>query len=80
MNINPNFSNDEKDIHDMGSIELTNTALNAIQDNIIDKVADQLELMDFVGFESVRVILEEVARKAEAYELMTSNKNQFQRN
>ena len=78
MNINSDYS--AEDIESKGSIELTNIALDAIQNNIIDKVSDQLEIMDFLGFASVRVVLEGIARKAEAYDAMTANKNYFERN
>ena len=78
MNINSDYS--AEDIESRGSIELTNMALDAIQNNIIDKVSDQLEIMDFLGFASVRVVLEGIARKAEAYDAMTSNKNHFLKN
>ena len=78
MNINSDYSADDN--QERGSVELTNMALDAIENNIIDKVSDHLKLIDFVGFASVRVILEEVARKAQAYEAMTSNKNHFLKN
>ena len=78
MNINSDYSSDDN--QERGSVELTNIALDAIENNIINKVSDHLEIMDFVGFASVRVILEGIARKAEAYEAMTSNKNHFSKN
>ena len=78
MNINSDYSS--YDNQERGRVELTNMALDAIENNIIDKVSDHLKLIDFVGFASVRVILEEVARKAEAYEAMTENKKHFERN
>ena len=78
MNINSDYSSDDN--QERGRVELTNMALDAIENNIIDKVSDHLKLIDFVGFASVRVILEEVARKAEAYEAMTENKKHFERN
>ncbi len=78
MNINSDYSAD--DIKEPSNVELTETALDAIEDNIISKVADQLKAIDFVGFASVRVILEEVAKKADAYEVMLSKKNHFYKN
>ena len=78
MNINSDYSAD--DTQDKGSVELTNMALDAVENNIINKVSDHLQLIDCVGFASVRVILEEVARKAQAYEAMTENKKHFERN
>ena len=78
MNINSDYS--ARDIQDKSNVEVTQTALDAIEDNIICKVADQLKAIDFVGFASVRVILEEVAQKADAYEVMTSNDRHFYKN
>ena len=78
MNINSDYS--ARDIEDPSNVELTETALDAIEDNIISKVADQLKAIDYVGFATVRVILQEVAKKADAYEAMTSNKKHFYKN
>lgn len=78
MNINPNYSSD--DMSDRSNVELTELALDAIQNNIIEKVANHLEIMDFVGFASVRVVLEEVARKADAYDQISNAENSFFKN
>lgn len=78
MNINSDYS--ARDIEDPSNVELTEIALDAIEDNIISKLSGQLKAIDFVGFASVRVILEEVAKKADAYEAMTSNKKHFYKN
>ena len=78
MNINSDYSAD--DTQDRSNVELTEVALDAIEDNIISKVAGQLKAIDFVGFASVRVILEEVAKKADAYEVMTSNEKHYYKN
>jgi hypothetical protein len=78
MNINSDYSS--KELKDPSNVELTQTALDAIEDNIISKVADQLKAIDYVGFATVRVLLEEVAKKADAYEVMTSKKNHFYKN
>ena len=78
MNINPDYSKDETNYS--GSIELAEMALDSLEDNIINKVSDQLDFIDIVGFASARAILEAIAKKAQAYEVMILNKNQFERN
>ena len=47
MNINPDYSAD--DLNKMNNIELAETAFKAIEDNILAKVEDQLETIDFIG-------------------------------
>lgn len=78
MNINSDYSAD--DTQDRSNVELTEVALDAIEDNIISKVAGQLKAIDYVGFATVRVLLQEVAKKADAYEVMISKKNHFYKN
>ena len=83
MNINPNYSAD--DPNKMNNIELAETAFKAIEDNILAKVEDQLETIDFIGYASVRVIMEDIARKAQAYDdlmdgQLPSQENDFSRN
>ena len=83
MNINPDYSAD--DLNKMNNIELAETAFKAIEDNILAKVEDQLETIDYIGYASVRVIMEEIARKAQAYDdlmdgQLPSQENDFSRN
>ena len=78
MNINSDYSSEE--FEDPSNVELTQTALDAIEDNIISKATDQLKAIDYVGFATVRVLLQEVAKKADAYEVMLSKKNLFYKN
>lgn len=76
MNINSEYnSNEEKSFAEMAEI-----AMDSVEANIISKALDNLEIIDIIGFASVRVFVEDIAKKADAYEQLSNSENKIYRN
>ncbi len=75
MNINPNFSAIPKT-----NLQMANLAIACMEQNIIAKVIDELDEIDFVGFESISQFIRETVSKADAYESLNDDKSSFLRN
>ena len=76
MNINPEYnSNEEKSFAEMAEI-----AMDSVEANIVSKALDNLEIIDIIGFASVRVFVEDIAKKADAYEQLSNSENKIYRN
>lgn len=76
MNINSEYnSNKEKNFAEMAEI-----AMDSVEANIISKALDNLEIIDIIGFASVRVFVEDIAKKADAYEQLSNSENKIYRN
>lgn len=77
MNIEEKY----REIEEKSSVELANMAMDALEQNIISKNLKNLEIIDLVGFASVKVFVEELARKVDSYEeFINGEKNQFYKN
>ena len=76
MNINSEYnSNEEKSFAEMAEI-----AMDSVEANIVSKALDNLEIIDIIGFASVRVFVEDIAKKADAYEQLSNSQNKIYRN
>lgn len=76
MNINSEYnSNEEQSFAEMAEI-----AMDSVEANIISKALDNLEIIDIIGFASVRVFVEDIAKKADAYEQLSNSENKIYRN
>ncbi len=76
MNINSEYnSNEEKSFAEMAEI-----AMDSVEANIVSKALDNLEIIDIIGFASVRVFVEDIAKKADAYEQLSNSENKIYRN
>ena len=77
MNIEEKY----REIEEKSSVELAHMAMDALEQNIISKNLKNLEIIDLVGFASVKVFVEELARKVDSYEeFINGEKNQFYKN
>ena len=63
MNINPDFKTVPKT-----HLQMAELAISCIEQNIIAKAIDQLDEIDFIGFESISEFIKDIALKADAYE------------
>lgn len=76
MNINSEYnSNEEKSFAEMAKI-----AMDSVEANIVSKALDNLEIIDIIGFASVRVFVEDIAKKADAYQQFSDSENKIYRN
>ena len=76
MNINSEYnSNEEQSFAEMAEI-----AMDSVEANIVSKALDNLEIIDIIGFASVRVFVEDIAKKADAYEQLSNSENKIYRN
>lgn len=76
MNINSEYnSNEEQSFAEMAEI-----AMDSVEANIVGKALDNLEIIDIIGFASVRVFVEDIAKKADAYEQLSNSENKIYRN
>lgn len=76
MNINSDYSEDQEKTNS----EMAELAMDSFEVNILNKALDNLEIIDIIGFASVRIFVEEIAKKADAYEKVLNAENQFYRN
>ncbi len=76
MNINSEYnSNEEKSFAEMAEI-----AMDSVEANIVSKALDNLEIIDIIGFASVRVFVEDIAKKADAYKQISNSENKIYSN
>ena len=61
MNINPDFKTVPKT-----HLQMAELAISCIEQNIIAKAIDQLDEIDFIGFESISEFIKDIALKADA--------------
>ena len=73
MNINSEYnSNEEQSFAEMAKI-----AMDSVEANIVSKALDNLEIIDIIGFASVRVFVEDIAKKADAYQQFSDSENKI---
>jgi len=75
MNINPNYQDSEKN-----NVELAEAAIDCLEVHIFSKALDKLEVIDIVGFATVKAFFQELAEKADAYEQLSDSESEFYRN
>lgn len=75
MNINPNYQDSEKN-----NVEIAELAMDCLEVNVIGKALDKLEIIDIVGFASIKAFVQELAEKADAYEQLSNSQNKIYRN
>ena len=77
MNIEEKY----REIKEKSSSELAEIAMDALEQNIISKNLGNLEIVDLVGFASVRVFVENLAQQVDEYQnFINGEKNQFYKN
>ena len=73
MNINSEYnSNEEQSFAEMAKI-----AMDSVEANIVSEALDNLEIIDIIGFASVRVFVEDIAKKADAYQQFSDSENKI---
>ena len=76
MNINSEYnSNEEQSFAEMAEI-----AMDSVEANIVSKALGNLEIIDIIGFATVRTFVEDIAKKADAYEQLSNSENKIYRN
>lgn len=75
MKINPEFSPANKT-----HLQMARLAITCLEQNIVAKAFDQLDEIDFVGFDSISKFIEDIAIKADAYESLEGGNSSFSRN
>lgn len=77
MNIEEKY----REIKEKSASELAEIAMDALEQNIISKNLGNLEIVDLVGFASVRVFVENLAQQVDEYQnFIKGEKNQFYKN
>ena len=77
MNIEEKY----REIKEKSASELAEVAMDALEQNIISKNLGNLEIVDLVGFASVRVFVENLAQQVDEYQnFIKGEKNQFYKN
>ena len=73
MNINPEFNSEEApDFDNMDSMEGVQLAMDMFEWHILDKL--DLETNDLIGYSLIRSYIDNVAKKAYAFEVMFEGK------
>lgn len=75
MNINPEFSPANKT-----HLQMAELAISCMEQNIIAKAIDELDEIDFIGFESISQFIKDIASKVDAYESLEGAKSSYLRN
>lgn len=70
MNISPEYQDAEKN-----NVEMAELAMDCLEVNVIGKALDKLEIIDIVGFASVKAFVQDLAEKADAYESIINGEN-----
>ena len=80
MNINPNYDKQDYDFDNMDAMQSAELCMEMLAENIIIPMSEKGHLSDndILGFNLIRVAVEEIAKKAYAFEQMCQGeKNKF---
>ena len=70
MNINSDFQDSEQ-----SNVEMAEIAMECLEVNVVGKALEKLEIIDIVGFATVKSFVQDLAEKADAYESIMNGKN-----
>ena len=70
MNINSDFQDSEQ-----SNVEMAEIAMECLEVNVVGKALEKLEIIDIVGFATVKSFVQDLAEKADAYESIINGKN-----
>ena len=70
MNINSDYQDSEQ-----SNVEKAEIAMDCLEVNVVGKALEKLEIIDIVGFATVKSFVQDLAEKADAYESIMNGKN-----